>query len=37
LLYRSFFYRLTVEYLVIVNLLQEFTWLDVYLYLELFD
>nr|ABZ08969.1 hypothetical protein ALOHA_HF4000APKG6B14ctg1g13 [uncultured marine crenarchaeote HF4000_APKG6B14] len=31
LLYRSFCYKLTVECLAIVNLLQEFTWLDVYL------
>jgi len=29
LLYRSFFYKLPVERLAIVNLLQEVSWLDV--------
>jgi hypothetical protein len=29
LLYTSFFYKLPVERLVIVNLLQEVSWLDV--------
>ena len=37
LLYTSFFYKLPVECLVIVNLLQEVSWLDICLSWGLFD